>query len=251
MIRSLSVLVHGFSKVGKSTLGATAPKPCLIMDAEGGTKFLPFKMVEWDPEKSGPPECDDTWEICVVTVRSFNTVRLTQQWLESGQHCFRSLVVDSVSEIQGKLKATIAMESGGRFEHQQWGALLDGLDQFVKACRDLANHPINPLDVVCIIAMTKENDQGKYVPLLQGAIGPRIPYLVDICGWIEVNEYPNEDPMQPPYKVRRLIISPNPRFEAGERVQGRLGDFIDYPDLSTMLETVFPTEPVAPTQPQE
>jgi hypothetical protein len=88
MLETLSILIHADSKVGKTTLAATAPPPLLILDAEGGSKFLPIRKHVWDPKAGGPPAHDGTWDACVVIVRDFETIRMVYQWLQSGQHQF-------------------------------------------------------------------------------------------------------------------------------------------------------------------
>jgi hypothetical protein len=47
--------------------------------------------------------------------------------------------------------------------------------------------------------------------------------------------------MQPPYKVRRMYVERTPDYEAGERVQGRLGKVVEQQDLGVerMLDIVF------------
>jgi hypothetical protein len=52
---------------------------------------------------------------------------------------------------------------------------------------------------------------------------------------------PNPDPLQPPYQVRRMYVERTPEYEAGERVQGRLGKIVEQGDLGVerMLDTVF------------
>lgn len=37
---TLSMLVHANSKIGKTTLAATAPLPLVVLDAEGGWKWI-------------------------------------------------------------------------------------------------------------------------------------------------------------------------------------------------------------------
>lgn len=99
MINSLSLVVHGESGVGKSWLGDTAPKPALVLDAEGGSRFTQSRKIAWDGV-GAPPVPDGTWDTCVVTTRSFTQVASVYQWLASGQHGFRSVVLDSLTEIQ-------------------------------------------------------------------------------------------------------------------------------------------------------
>jgi hypothetical protein len=52
---------------------------------------------------------------------------------------------------------------------------------------------------------------------------------------------PNPDPLQAPYKVRRMYVERTPEYEAGERVQGRLGKIVEQGDLGVerMLDIVF------------
>ncbi len=100
MLCNASVLVYGSSKVGKSWLAASGPPPVLILDAEGGTRFLPFKKIQWTNTMSEPPEYDGSWEVCVVYVRDFSTLDNVYTWLHSGKHPFRTVVIDSISEAQ-------------------------------------------------------------------------------------------------------------------------------------------------------
>src|SRR6266516_4777823 len=45
----LSALIHGDTKLGKSTLANTAPKPCLVLDAEGSWRFTIGRKIYWNP----------------------------------------------------------------------------------------------------------------------------------------------------------------------------------------------------------
>src|SRR5688500_14859171 len=97
---SFSLMLHGAAKVGKTHLADSAPKPHLVLDAENGNKWTSSKKVYWDPVDQAPPVPDGTWETCVVLVRSCDDLMRAVQWLQSGQHPFRSVTLDSVSEIQ-------------------------------------------------------------------------------------------------------------------------------------------------------
>lgn len=236
MFETLSILVHSDAKTGKSTLGGTCPPPMLIIDAEGSTKFLPLRMVEWTPEQGPPPVYDDTWDACIVVVRNFDTLRVAFQWLVSGQHQFRSIVLDSISEIQRKLKKQIAGTEA--MVMQSWGELLTKMDDLIRGFRDLNLHPTNPVQVVMFIAETRETN-GKWRPYLQGQIAIALPYLVDIVGHLRVEHVLAADQVTL-VDQRQLLISPHPQYEAGERVQGRLPGLIAEPNITSMLLTVFP-----------
>lgn len=61
---------------------------------------------------------------------------------------------------------------------------------------------------------------------------------------------PNPDPLQAPFKVRRMYVERTPEYEAGERVQGRLGKVVEQGDLGVerMLDIVFGEKKAATTK---
>lgn len=246
--RTLSILIHSPSKMGKSTLGATAPLPAVIFDAEGGNKFLagspflaelygrPLRIIEWNP--SGPPPLyDGTWDIAIVAVHSWQDFASAAQWLSQGQHHFTSLVVDSITEIQRRLKKNIVGTEQMRM--QDWGQLLTVMDDVIRGLRDLTINPHNPLRVAVFIAETRQNGQGKYVPYMQGQIATALPYWMDIVGWLFVDMVADAQG-QPTIPVRKLLVNQHPLFEAGERVQGLVGPVIDQPRIYAIVDAVYP-----------
>jgi len=58
---------------------------------------------------------------------------------------------------------------------------------------------------------------------------------------LTIESFPNPDPLQSPYKVRRMYVERTNEYEAGERVQGRLGAIVEQDKLSidVMLDTIF------------
>lgn len=237
--RSLSVLIHGPSKAGKSTLAATAPYPRLLLDAEGGHKFLPLNMKYWDPVRETPPTADGSWDTIVVPVREYDTVMRVYQWLDSGQHQFKSVIVDSISELQVKCLENVAGKN--QMTQQQWGELLRHMGALLRDMRDLAMHPTNPLEAIVMTAMSRTGSDGRYHPYLQGQLAIQAPYFVDLLGYLRVEEFQHPDPTQPAYKVRRLYVESTDFAEAGERVQGRLGSIVEQAELSieTMLDKIY------------
>lgn len=251
-----SLLVHAASKVGKSTLGASGPTPMLIIDAEGGTKFLPnsknirdklghpLNLVHWDPIQA-PPDVTG-YDGAVVHVTSWADVQNTSRWLQSHRHPFRTLVVDSITEVQRRLKTNL--KGTDQFQIQDWGQLLTLMDAEIRGLRDLANSPHSPIEAVVFIAETRQTN-GKWVPYLQGQISVSLPYTVDVCGFLFV-ENELDDAGQPTKQVRKLLVTPHPQYEAGERVQGAVGPVISNPDVEAILAAIYPhqaTQEAAPT----
>lgn len=239
MLPAISWLIHGASKCGKSTVADTQPAPRLHLDAEGGmgTRFLKSAKMVWDPMREAPPDADGSWDTCVVHVRDYETVKRVYQWLDSGQHQFRSVTLDSISEIQQR--AVDSLVGTDQMKTQDWGQLLREVSAMIRRFRDLTNHPTNPLMSVLMVAMTTQvGDPPKWKPYVQGQLAARLPYYVDVCGYMFV-ERDDEGA-----EHRKLLVSQHPEYEAGERVGGVLGQVIEDPDIADMIEIVFGPLPV-------
>lgn len=224
----INLVVYGHAKHGKSYFGDTSPAPRLVLDAEGGSRFTPSRKRLWDPSQP-PPEPDGAWETAIVPVRSYRQVQLAFAWLDSGRHPFRSVVVDSLSDVQQRIVDDIA--GVNQMSQQDWGKLLRVASDAVRRFRDLTTHPTRPLDAVVFIAMARQvNDV--WQPLIQGQLGTILPYLVDLCVFLYVT--PGEDGRP----IRRLLTSPCPGYVTGERVGGALGAYIDEPSIAEMLRLI-------------
>lgn len=247
--RTLSILVHADSKVGKTTLGATCPFPIVSFDAEGGSKFLggspaltarlgrPMSIIQWDPVNP-PPVYDGTWDMAIVTVRAWDDFMRAGQWLASGQHHFVSLVVDSITEIQRRLKKNLVGTE--QLKMQDWGKLLTVMDDVIRGLRDLTIDPYNSIRVAMFIAETRQTD-GKWRPYMQGQISTALPYWMDVVGYLFVEMAPDAQG-QPTVPVRKLLVNQHPLYEAGERVQGLIGPVVDNPDIYQILERIYPQQ---------
>lgn len=234
----LSILVHAPSKVGKSTLSWTTPGPTLILDAEGGTKFLRARKVYWNPLEGPPPEYNGSWDVCITKIHSWQTIELADAYLRQHAHGFVSLVLDSITEMQRVCKANLRGTEQMRI--QDWGALLTQMDMKIRGFRDLTLITESPIKCVVLIAETKKVD-GKWRPFMQGQIGTSLPYWVDICGYLFVDNELDENG-QPTAQVRKLLISPHDDYETGERVQGRLPSIVDKPNILDMINTIYAEE---------
>jgi AAA domain len=237
--RSLTMMVYGEPKVGKSTFAISSPYPRLLLDVEGGHKFLPINVKYWDPNREQPPVADGTWDTCVVAATSYDTVLNAYRYLQQGNHQFKSLIIDSISELQVKLFDKIAGTEA--IKMQQWGEVLRHMGSLLRDLRDLTMHPTAPLEAIVLTAMAKQDKDGKYRPYLQGQLAVQAPYFYDLLGALVEETFPNPDPTQPPYTVRRMYVNRTPTYEAGERVQGRLGAIVEQNDLTVerMLDKVY------------
>ena len=238
-MENICMLVHGEGGVGKSWLGQTTPSPRLVLDAEGGSRspkrMRPDGTVErqrvvlWNPTTEPPPQDDGTWDTCRVSVLDFNTVLKAYEWLNAGSHQFKSVVLDSLTEIQKRCKDAISGVDTP--SERDWGLLLIRMEHLIRQIRDLVSHPTNPLDAVLVLALSVEKN-GKRRPAVQGALGVSLPGYVDVEGYmyVQVTEGGEE--------VRQLLISPREGYEAKDRTHTlsvEYGAAIASPDVEQML----------------
>jgi hypothetical protein len=233
-LRPLSTVVHGESGTGKSWFTDTAPAPRLILDAEGGSKFTPSQpKVMWDPMAGPPPLGAET---VIVLVRDFQTMQYAFQWLNSGQHDFQSVGLDSITELQKRCKDAIrALEGTGGFRIQDWGTLLDDMELLIRQFRDLWMLPVRPIPVTVFITTTQMDDKGVYRPHVQGGLKLSLPYFTDVVGYLytAVNDVGVLE--------RHLLVQNSPGFIAKDRTD-RLGYEIVNPNIMTMLDAIYGPE---------
>ena len=238
---TLCALIHGQEGQGKSWLGQSTPAPRLVLDAEGGSrnpwravggKGVKQKMVKWDPVRDEPPAADGTWQTCHVAVRDFNDVAKVYAWLQSGDHDFRSVVLDSVTEIQQRCKDEIGGSEALKI--QSWDLMMIRMSQLCRRFRDLTFHPTNPIDAVVFIALSVQKND-KWRPWVQGGLATALPGYCDVEGYLYVQEVDDDE------FERRLLIHPLDGYAAKDRTHiltQHYGKAIKNPDIEEMLKVL-------------
>jgi len=231
--RGISLLIHGPAKSGKTSLADTAPAPRLLLDVEsGGSDFTPSKKTYWDPKRDKPPTADGSWETCVVYVREPDDVIKAYEWLNSGQHPFKSVILDSITEDQ--VRTINKVTGGGEMDLKKWGKVLQEVGGVARKLRDLVTHPVTRLDAVVIIAATHQrNGNGNWTPFVQGQLRVFLPYLYDMLAYLG-EPIRNADGSI----TRRLLTGPLPGYDAGGRFEALLPHVIDNPNIADMLSAI-------------
>lgn len=237
--RTISALIHAQEGMGKSWLGQTAPAPRLVLDAEGGSRTpwrpdgkgdgVRQRSIKWNPKRDDPPRENGTWDTCHVNVLQYETVNQAYNWLQGGDHDFRSVVLDSVTEIQQRCKDGIGGDKALRI--QDWDLMLIRMGQLLRGFRDLTFHPTAPLDAVIFLALSEQKN-GKWRPWVQGGLAKAMPGYVDIEGYLYVGHLDDDT------AERRLLINPMDEYAAKDRTHTltqHYGSVIPNPDFETML----------------
>lgn len=243
------MLVHGEAGAGKSWLGDTTPAPRLILDAEGRARYLPSQpKVLWDPRAGAPPRYDGTWETCVAIVPDYATMELVFRHLQSGQHDFVSVSVDSLMEVQKRLIDRVA--GSAQLDQQDWGEVFRELEKLARDYRDLVISPSNPTRCVLFTTGSMEDKAGKWRPMLQGKLAKSLPYLVDTVGYLYTTYTPEQG------VGRQMLVAPLPMAVAKDGTNELPTPVVQSPHIGALFATVRHSEvagaaPVAsqPTQP--
>jgi hypothetical protein len=175
----------------------------------------------------------DTDTTIVVTVRDFPTFAQVYSWLASGQHYFRSVIIDSLSELQERCQQDLRGTEQMRV--QDWGDLLRKVGDIIINYKDLRTHPTNPIDVLLIIVGTHMKD-GLFRPMLQGSLSNKLAYKFDVVGFLQANYDAQLNTM-----ARVLAIQPIGAFVAKDNtdiLSKTYGVQIQSPSLEQMLNAL-------------
>lgn len=163
----IKAVVYGASGSGKTFFAATAPKP-IFAAAEAGllsttSSKKPVKFVE---------------------IKSVPDLKDLLRYLQSEDHGFETVVIDSISEINEIIKEGIEKKKG-RMQIQDWGDLARIIKGILRGFRDLPMHTI-------FIAqeLVEKDDQKiqKITPMLNGKAATEIAYFMDIVGYTLIDE---------------------------------------------------------------
>lgn len=211
------LLLYGESKTGKTSLAETAPGPRLILDAEGGTDWLATRTVSWDPASGEkiPTDIDDDTSV-VVHVTSWEVLERITRGLKRGKHPFRSVILDSITELQKQAKRAIT-DTGMKL--QDWGTLYDRMDPVLGEVRDLTKEPGSPVECVVLVALAATKDD-LIIPDIQGSMARSLRGKMDTIGYLRVggmNANGGQD--------RELLVDARSGIAAGDRTKALRRDF--------------------------
>lgn len=210
---TLAAVVHGESGAGKSYFGGTTPSPRLILDAEGGSRFIRAnkRRKVWDPINEPVPENDGTWDACFVSILEWQSLYAAYEVLASGKHPFKAVVVDSLTEAQKRLVDDVAGVSQPSL--QEWGVIGRHLEDMVRKLRDLTVHKTNPVSVVLLCLSHVRDEQTR--PFLKGAIELALPAFVDVVAYLYTTT--SEDPSKSGGIDHYALLSPHNNIIAKDR----------------------------------
>lgn len=205
----LNFMVYGESGAGKTLLAGTAAfveelSPVLFLDVEGGTMTL--------------SQLDSTADVDVVRVLKWRTMQDIYDELYRGKHPYKTVVIDSLTEMQKLAMGEILgygkdLDPGGQIpEFKDWSLNTEQMRRLVRAFRDLEMNTI----FTCL-AMEQEHPRKKGVsikkPALTKKLAEEIPAFFDVLFYLYAAEVSGVN-------QRYMQTDKNDRIVAKCRVQG-------------------------------
>lgn len=222
---SVVMMLYGEGGVGKTTFGATAPKP-IIADCENGAKYFGLRGISVD----------------VAQIEKWADMREFLDYVKSDK--VETVVVDPIGELMGKLKRhmlamgdTKLVQKDGSPTMAGWGWLKKTMSDFIKVLRDTGKNVI----LIAHIEENKDEDRLVKRPKIETKIADDIVNMVDVVGYMTVVQEEGET-------KRIIIVDPgNDKYTAKDRT-GQLGRVIE-PDFSKIVKACQGTETFAWSKP--
>lgn len=237
--RYLNVLFHGFGGLGKTTATASAcldprTSPILVCDFEGGAPIRYAKM----PKGS----------YTIRRIRTIKDLNDIYEYLRKGDHPYKSVSLDSLTEIQKLGLSEFVYGPSGQSnsfmgnviniksaEIQHWGKSANQMGMLVRYFRDLPMHVF----FTTLTQVQKDEITGKitYNIALPGKQADEVPGIPDIVGYFDVAK-----DAATKSEVRVIYFQPNGKIVAKDRSDA-LGDYMKYekeaPIVTQMLDKIW------------
>jgi hypothetical protein len=224
----LNILIYGDSGTGKTTLAGSADacpemRPVLVVDIEGGTESL----------RRTYPDVD------VVRVTTWDEMQSLYNVLYEGDHVYKTVVLDSLTEIQ-KFSMYQIMEDVIKKDRErdpdiasmrEWGKNIEQIRKFVRGFRDLEMNTI----FTALVREDKNPRTGAVskLPMLSGKLASEVSAFLDVVGFYYVK--PDEEGEN----KRWLLTQKTEEIVAKDRT-GTLPLVVEDPTMSTILELMNP-----------
>lgn len=160
----LKVLIYGASKSGKTTFAGTA-KNAVFASAEGGLLSIADKHPNYAK---------------IETLRDLNDFYL---FLRGGKHEYKTVIIDSLTEINDIIKAGIEKKTGHPMEQRDWG---EHTEAIMKLLRDFRGLPMNVIFIATEKYISDEDKIKKIVPMIDGKAATKIAQFMDVVAYIHV-----------------------------------------------------------------
>lgn len=224
----INMMVFGDPGIGKTVLGGSASvvealSPVLFIDVEGGTLSLRERYPD----------------VKVVRCKSYNDFGKLYTDLRKMDHGFKTVVLDSITEIQkfGMLEIMKRMLEDPKNSDRdpdlpsigEWGKNIEQTRRLIRAMRDL---PMNTIFVA--LAQTDQDKRGNRLtkPSLSGKLS------AEVAGFLDIVCYMYKKTLDDGTIKRLLLTSGTDEIIAKDRTD-RLPPVLEDPDMGMIYQILF------------
>lgn len=221
----INLLIYGDSGVGKTVLAGSASvvealAPVLLIDVEGGTLSL---------EQTYP-------QVDVARVKSWADMQKVYDDLYLGDHPYKTIILDSLTEIQKASMDGVMTEL--LTEHpdrdpdvpgqREWGKSINQLRYFVRAYRDMEINTI--FTALAQEVQDKRTGMNKTKPSLPGKLANELAAFLDIVAYYYIKRLDGDD-------ERLLLCNATDSIVAKDR-SARLPQVIQSPTMASIFTSI-------------
>lgn len=225
--KTVNMMVYGESGVGKTQLMGSADalpemRPMLVIDIEGGTLTLANTY----------PEAE------VVRVQNWDEMQSLYNELHRGQHPYRTIGIDSLTEIQKfsmyQIMKDVVKKDPDRDPDipglREWGKNLEQIRLFVRAFRDL---PVNTI-FTALSTTAKDPKTGTVTtrPGLPGKLGSEVAAFLDIVTYLYVKNIREGDSIE----RKRFLLTGATENQVAKDRSGSLPLVIEDPTMRQIYD---------------
>ncbi len=211
-----------------------AMRPVLFIDIEGGTESL----------RHSYPEVD------TVRVTTWKEMQEVYNVLYEGGHGYKTIVLDSLTEIQKFSMMNIMNELVAKFPDRsedvpsmrEWGINLEQIRRLVRGFRDLPMHTI----FTALVREEKNQRTGAVTqqPSLSGKMAGEVAAFLDIVVYYYVKQVGSGDDAE----FKRLLLTQKTDAQVAKDRSGKLPMVVEQPTMTDLfrLLTATPQEEATP-----
>jgi hypothetical protein len=229
-----NILVYGDSGVGKTTFAGSADevpsmRPVLFIDIEGGTESL----------RHSYPEVD------TIRVTTWKEMQEVYNVLYSGEHPYKTVVLDSLTEIQKFNMYSIMTDLAQKRPDldpdvpgmREWGKNLEQIRRMVRGFRDLDMHTI----FTSLAKTDKDQKTGisSTKPSLSGKMADEVAAFLDIVVYYYVKQIGDGSDAE----FKRLLLTQKTDSQVAKDRSGKLPMVVESPTMSEIYRLMTSSTP--------
>jgi AAA domain len=224
--RFVKALFHAPSTHGKTTLIGTAnddprTRPMLLLDFEGGVQSLVGQ------------------KIAIKTIRSWDDLSAVHAVLKRGGHGFKSIGIDSITEVQKFALMTLLEKQDGTARPDEdslvirdYNRVTVQMRRFLTGFRDLPMH-------VFYTALSQDDAEARVgtvrKPFMAGKMAEEVIAMMDVVGYLGLAQDTTTGAVS---RILRIGPTPGIRCKVRAPIGMHVPDEIEHPTIGKLLDAL-------------